>query len=190
MKVCPDCKSDVIEETSSTAIRVIFCIVILFLPFGIFFCWIPFIFPRKYRCKSCGNEGENSQLVDIDWRDKELIVKDEATLDEKIKPYLNNWFDSNDKQLFKIVTYKGNMLLVVLMEDNVKIYSIIEFSINSSTYKIYLKDNINKGLTSSMLEIFSEEEVLQYENKQTIEEFREWLIEKEKLVDFLNVEVM
>lgn len=68
MKVCPECKSDMLEETSSTVLRVIICLILIFIiPFGIFFCWIPFVFSRKYVCKNCGSDVSTPE--DIDWRE-------------------------------------------------------------------------------------------------------------------------
>jgi transcription initiation factor IIE alpha subunit len=80
MKVCPECKSDLLEDTSSTALRVVVCIVLLFIPFGIFICWVPFIFPRNYACKNCGADVPTPQ--DIDWREFEEKKEEYKELQE------------------------------------------------------------------------------------------------------------
>ncbi|MFZ5944682.1 MAG: hypothetical protein ACOYVD_11265 [Bacillota bacterium] len=74
MKLCPECKSDSIERSSSTGVRVVVCIILLFIPYGLFICWIPFVFSHTYRCNICGTDVKESDLIDLDWREKELML--------------------------------------------------------------------------------------------------------------------
>lgn len=81
MKVYPECKSDMLEETSSIALRVIVCLILIFfIPLGIFFCWIPFVFPRKYACRNCGSDVPTPE--DIDWREIEEKKQEYKELQE------------------------------------------------------------------------------------------------------------
>jgi len=75
MMHCPACKSDSIEKNSSIGLRVIACIILLFIPYGIFLCWIPFIIPYTFTCKVCGYSANENELISIDWREKEKLEK-------------------------------------------------------------------------------------------------------------------
>jgi DNA-directed RNA polymerase subunit RPC12/RpoP len=106
MKVCPECKSDMLEETSSTALRVVVCLILIFfIPFGIFFCWIPFAFPRKYACKNCGADVPTPQ--ELDWREvdekkqeyKEVQENKRSMADEKeVQVYRVNHDEAKNKE--------------------------------------------------------------------------------------------
>ncbi len=69
MKICSNCKSDVIEVNQRIALKVILILLLIFLvPYGLFLVWVPFLIPSIYTCKLCGSEKEP---VDIDWREYE-----------------------------------------------------------------------------------------------------------------------
>lgn len=84
MKLCNNCKSDMLERTSSIGARIFVCIMILlFIPFGIFLFWIPFVIPHRYECKKCGTESKENDLLEVDWREKEKILEEEKKLEEQ-----------------------------------------------------------------------------------------------------------
>jgi len=103
VKLCPECKSDSIEKSYSIGLRVVVCIILLFIPFGIFFCWIPFVFPYTYRCKVCGTDVKEEELIDIDWREKEIMLEQYKIFEEKLAPFLDKWFLEKEK-VYKVVT--------------------------------------------------------------------------------------
>jgi DNA-directed RNA polymerase subunit RPC12/RpoP len=96
MKVCPECKSDMLEETSSTALRVVACIVLLFIPFGIFFCWIPFVFPRNYACKNCGADVPTPE--ELDWRE----IDEKKQEYKEIKENKQSMVEEKEVQVYKV----------------------------------------------------------------------------------------
>ncbi|MCP8615400.1 hypothetical protein [Salirhabdus salicampi] len=69
MELCHECNSDVIEKQSNIGIKIFACIVLLFIPYGILICWVPFLFPPKYYCKQCGHIMDEPKYVD--WREFE-----------------------------------------------------------------------------------------------------------------------
>ncbi|MBZ4655217.1 MAG: hypothetical protein JG781_2576 [Peptococcaceae bacterium] len=87
MKLCPKCHSDSIERTSSIGLRVVICILILiFIPFGLLFCWIPFVFPHTYQCHNYGKDMKEEEVVEMDWREREALLEKEKRLEEKLQP--------------------------------------------------------------------------------------------------------
>src|SRR5699024_2418698 len=93
MELCPNCYSDNVERTSSTGLRVVVCIILLFIPFGLLICWVPSAFPHTYRCKHCANEGKEEELLSVDWRERETFIEKEKMLKETIDPLIGKWFE-------------------------------------------------------------------------------------------------
>lgn len=77
MKICPECKSDMLESNKSTALRVIAAVILLFIPFGLFFVWVPFVFPYSYTCKNCGQKVETPE--EMDWREFDKLKQSQYT---------------------------------------------------------------------------------------------------------------
>lgn len=73
MKICNNCKSDVIDSTSYVGLKVILCLLIFFfIPFGFFLFWLPLLIPSSHQCEKC----ESNDIIEMDWREFEAI-KDE-----------------------------------------------------------------------------------------------------------------
>lgn len=143
MKLCPECKSDNIHRTSSTGLRVFGCIVLLFIPYGFFICWVPFIFFHTFACKNCGETGKERELIQIDWREREEIIEEFKKLQEKIKPYENMWFYDNDDSLNKILQTKNQPLIIRTEGEMLVPYRIKEFENDNDSLKIEIKKNLS-----------------------------------------------
>src|SRR5690554_4192399 len=128
MKLCPECKSDSLVKTSSTGLRVIVCVVLLFIPYGLFFCWIPFVFPHSYRCNICGAELKAPDLLDLDWREREVLMEKHKQLETKLNPMLEHWVQDQQGSLGKIVKSKGQFLLLQVAKKDVKPFRIVDYT--------------------------------------------------------------
>ena len=73
MKLCMHCESDLIEKKNFFAFKIPIAIIFVFLPYGYMICWLPFLMPGNYACKSCGRE--NRKVKEIDWREFERLRK-------------------------------------------------------------------------------------------------------------------
>lgn len=126
MDICPECKSDDVEKTYSIGLRVLVCVILLFIPYGIFLCWIPFVFPYRHICHVCGTEIEADQLLRMDWREREELLKEHQELEEKVTPYLGKWIEDQTGRVFKVAKGKGQIFLVEINDvKNVTTYRVI-----------------------------------------------------------------
>lgn len=128
MKICRVCKSDNLERTSSTALRVICCIVLLFIPFGIFFCWVPFVLEHKYDCINCGTESKASELLNVDWRERESYLEEYKKLESRLSTCINKWLHYDRKSIYKIVLYKGQLFAIDFKGNFLETFRIIKIS--------------------------------------------------------------
>lgn len=135
MKICPECYSDNVERTSSIGVRLIICILLLFIPFGIFICWIPFVFPHRFICKVCGKDDKEELLVDVDWRESEILLENQKTLENNLKSKFDKWFILEDN-LYKVVKVRGYLLLVKVTEKNIDTLLIKDYSLDTNTIKV------------------------------------------------------
>lgn len=71
MKLCKRCESDLIVENNHFGIKIAIVIVLIFIPFGIFFVWAPFLIPKSVECKKCGS----SEIKELDWKEFEEFKK-------------------------------------------------------------------------------------------------------------------
>jgi len=189
MKLCPECKSDSLEKSSSTGLRVIICIILLFIPFGIFFCWIPFVFPHSYRCNVCGTDIKESELIDIDWREKEIILEQYKRFEDKLNPFLDKWNKDKNENLYKVVKGKGQFILLEFRDNDIYPARIIDFVSENGINKLVIK----KKLTSEfrVLELFSagSQGLYNMDNKEENPEdrltsFGKLVISKEEFLNF------
>jgi quinol-cytochrome oxidoreductase complex cytochrome b subunit len=79
MKLCPNCKSDLIERHNYYVIKIIVAIILLFIPFGFFICWLPFVLSGNYHCKNCGEEFPDAK--EIDWREFEKMKQEKQQME-------------------------------------------------------------------------------------------------------------
>lgn len=112
MQVCRVCKSDNLERTSSTGLRIFCCIVLLFIPFGLFFCWIPFVLEHKYDCNNCGTQSKASELLSVDWRERESYLEEYRKLESRLSTCINKWLQYDMTSIYKIVLYKGQLFAI------------------------------------------------------------------------------
>ncbi|UMZ74387.1 hypothetical protein [Natranaerofaba carboxydovora] len=205
MKLCPDCKSDNIENASSLGLRVFACLVLIFIiPFGFLFAWLPFVLSYKYRCNLCGKLAENEEFLNIDWREKDEILKEYTQMEKELSDYLGNWVKDDNNDFYKIVKGRGQFLALKLINKNLLPYLITGLE-NNKTLKvkemsgfkiIERKSNVHglykppesenlpadsPQLTSLGEEVLTQEEFL-YITKQQIEDVKKWL-ESEKVDD-------
>ncbi|ABR48284.1 hypothetical protein Amet_2125 [Alkaliphilus metalliredigens QYMF] len=134
MKVCPECYSDNVERTSSIGARLFICIFLLFIPFGIFICWIPFVFPHRFICKVCGKDDKEEMMVAIDWRESEILLENQKTLENNLRPKFDRWFNFEDS-LYKIVKARGYLLLLKVTKNNIETLLIKEYSSDTNIIK-------------------------------------------------------
>lgn len=74
MKLCIHCESDLVVKKNFLAWKIPIAIILAFIPYGIFICWLPFLLPSKYACNNCGRE--LSQVKEVDWREFEKLKKE------------------------------------------------------------------------------------------------------------------
>jgi|GEM_PF-2600618 len=213
MKLCPECYSDSVERTSSTVLRILACVVLLFIPFGLLFCFIPFLLPHSFHCRVCGKEGNEGELIEIDWREKENILEGYRTRKLQLEPFLGNWF-SNDGNLYKTVEGKGQLLLIEVTDGNMVPLRITEYLPTTGTLKattrvgkdlkvltLISSDKTTKGnspdalpsvpeaavtgLTTFGRSLIAENELTVFRNGLT--ELQLWLEERGKIVEPLQV---
>jgi len=142
MKVCPECFSDSIERTSSVGLRVVMCIILLFIPFGLFICWIPFVFPHTYRCNICGKEGKEEELIGMDWREKEILLEKQKAMEKNLEPTMGKWLKA-EENLYKVTKGKGHLLLLQATEEKFKLLRIDDYLPETNTIKV--KGEFTKG---------------------------------------------
>lgn len=78
MKLCNQCKSDLVTVESHVGLKVFLVIILLFIPFGIFFVWAPFLISPTVSCKLCGSQ----DIREMDWREfeeKKALLTSEST---------------------------------------------------------------------------------------------------------------
>ncbi|MBY6037706.1 hypothetical protein KUV80_13630 [Fictibacillus nanhaiensis] len=71
MKLCPHCRSDLIERNNFYWVKIPIAIILLFIPFGFFICWVPFVISGDYECKNCRRSFTNAK--EVDWREFEKM---------------------------------------------------------------------------------------------------------------------
>jgi len=173
MQVCKECKSDVVERTSSTAGRVVVCIILLFIPYGFLICWVPFIFSHTYICKQCGNEGKEADvLMELDWRERDVIMEEFANTESDLKHILDKWI-YDDNQLYKLVSINGQFMVLNVGSESIKPYKLVKYWENGETLDIHIKEIISElGPLSEFL--LTKEELNEY-NNSSLEGFFEWI---------------
>ncbi|WP_096185749.1 hypothetical protein [Evansella halocellulosilytica] len=126
MDICPECKSDDVEKTYSIGLRVVVCLIFVFIiPYGIFLCWIPFVFPYKHVCHVCGSEIESDQLLRMDWREREELLKEHQKLEGEVAPFLGKWIEDQVGRIYKVAKGKGQIFLVEINKQEVTIYRVV-----------------------------------------------------------------
>lgn len=135
MQLCPDCKSDTVERTSSTTLRVIGCLVLIFIiPFGLFFAWIPFVLPHTFRCHNCKRQGNESDLMHVDWRERDELLAEDRQLGQKLDPLKEYWFEQM-ASLYKITDVNHMYILVKVSEASTTAFQIHDIIDNSLQVK-------------------------------------------------------
>lgn len=77
MKICHYCQSDMLEKRMFLFLKIPLAIILLFVPYGIYICWLPFLIPSNYACKKCGKEMQKPK--EIDWREYKKIEQTEES---------------------------------------------------------------------------------------------------------------
>jgi hypothetical protein len=143
MKLCPECKSDSLVRTSSTGLRVIVCVVLLFIPYGLFFCWIPFVFPHSYRCNICGAGIKEHDLLSLDWRERDVLTEKHRQLEAKLSPMLEQWVEDQQGSLGKIVKSKGQFLLLQVAGKDVNPFRIVDYAALEQADELVLSEKVS-----------------------------------------------
>lgn len=141
MKLCPKCKSDSLEMTSSPGLRVLACIVLLFIPFGIFLCWLPFVLPHSYRCRICGAKLEAGALLELDWRERDVLMEKHRLLEAKLAPLAGAWLKDQDGTAHKIVQARGQFLLLQLNKHRIDPLRVVEYMNSIGQETLLLSDS-------------------------------------------------
>ncbi|KUO51956.1 MAG: hypothetical protein APF76_06905 [Desulfitibacter sp. BRH_c19] len=206
MKICPQCTSDSHERTSSTGLRVVGCIVLLFIPYGFFICWVPFVLPHKFLCNVCGYHGKEEELLNLDWRESEELKGQHRELHEKLQPVKDMWVQDTKQNSYKVIHGKGQYLLLKVLENNIVPYRIVGYDKDTDPKRIMIKDNLveNFNVTSSISKIIDKSNVQVNDFGKTIlldeevtkffscnvEEFSQWLNEQAKVALLIDIEVL
>lgn len=144
MDICPKCKSDSVEKAYSIGLRVAICIIFIFIPYGIFVCWLPFVFPYKYDCQVCGSEIDASDIIKMDWREREELSKEHHELEEKIAPYIGKWIQDQDERILKLAKVKGQLLLVGNNEVKPRTYRVVGFNNENEVPEIKASSEVGR----------------------------------------------
>ncbi|GEL77761.1 LITAF-like zinc ribbon domain-containing protein [Tenuibacillus multivorans] len=183
MDICPECKSDDVEKTYSIGLRVVVCVILLFIPYGIFFCWIPFVFPYTHVCNVCGTELSSDQLLRMDWREREELLKEHQQLEEKLFPYLGKWIEDQEERLFKVAKGKGQIFLVeVNGTKKATTYRVVEYNEQNDVPEIKSSSKVGSKFRRVIQEAgdfvsFDENE---YTNKTSLTELGKELLTKDE----------
>lgn len=77
MILCTNCESDLVVKKDFYAFKIpIVLIIFIVMPYGLYYCWLPFLFRGNYACKKCGHEA--SKFKEIDWREFEKLRKEKV----------------------------------------------------------------------------------------------------------------
>lgn len=141
MNLCPHCLSDQIERSTSIGLRIFVCLILLFLvPFGFFFCWLPFVFSHIYRCLRCHEETKEGELLLLDWRNRNQLVSYSKEYHSSILPVIGQWLIYNEA-LYKLVQ-KEQWIFLLEVKDN----SVRSFALSSSSNNTLTIENIDSFL--------------------------------------------
>ncbi|WP_188205589.1 hypothetical protein [Alkalibacillus aidingensis] len=210
MNICPKCKSDSLEKGYSMGLRVLVCLLLaIVVPFGILFCWIPFVFPYKYHCDVCGSDVDRDDVVQMDWREREELIKEHQQFEEKIAPFLGKWIEGDDGKIFKVAKGKGLLLLVEpFSEDEQETYRIVNYhdrggeptiAVSPKVGKKYLHvtdvvgsfangDPMETALTTIGRDLITEEEFDLIKDSES--DFYEVMKEQGKVEQDINIEMV
>ncbi len=207
MKICPQCTSDSHERTSSTGLRVVLCLILIFIvPYGFFICWVPFIFPHKFHCNVCGYHGKEEELLTLDWRESEELKEKHRELHESLQLVKDRWVQDTEHNSYKVVHGKGQYLLIKVQENNIVPYRIVGYHIDSKPNIILIKDNlaenfnvtlsISKNVDKSNIQlndfgktILMDEEFDEFLNRSLLA-FSQWLTQSNKVAIKVDIEVL
>lgn len=127
MQICKVCGSDSLEKTSSTGLRVFLCIVLMFLPWGLLYCWLPFIREHTYVCTNCGTESKASEIETIDSREMESRNQDYKTMVEESKDLIDKWIMTDSNELCKVIYLKGQLFIVGVDSESAITYRMLKY---------------------------------------------------------------
>lgn len=186
MQVCKECKSDVVERTSSTAGRVVVCIILLFIPFGFLVCWVPFVFAHTYKCKNCGLEGKEDMLMDLDWREKDLMLDINNTSDS-MQPYIGKWLHNNF-EAYKLVSHKHQILLLSPTLEGIVPYKLIRCSNDEASTTLHIKKLVSE--LGSLSEFLMSRDELEEFNNNDYNGFIKWVEDNYEVVEDFNITII
>jgi hypothetical protein len=188
MNLCPYCLSDQIERTTSTGLRIVVCLILIFIvPFGFFFCWVPFVFSHKYRCLRCHEETKENDLLLLDWRDREQLLAYSKENHSSILPLIGQWINYNDR-LYKLVQKEQWVFLVEVKEQSVRTFALVSSSNDTLTIEnidsflsllIYTEDGWQETMFSKGMFTNREMDLIQ---SQQIDELKKGAVSHYKIM--------
>ncbi|SHJ88022.1 hypothetical protein SAMN02745751_03619 [Dethiosulfatibacter aminovorans DSM 17477] len=127
MQICKVCGSDILEKTSSTGLRVFLCIVLMFLPYGLLYCWLPLIREHTYICTNCGTESKASEIETIDSREMESRNHDYGKMVEEAEGLIDKWIMTDSNELCKLIYLKGQLFVVGVDSESAITYRMLKY---------------------------------------------------------------
>ncbi|WP_138414590.1 LITAF-like zinc ribbon domain-containing protein [Aquibacillus sediminis] len=184
MDICPICKSDDVEKTYSIGLRVLVCVILLFVPFGIFFCWIPFVFPYRHVCHVCGTDLSSDQLLRMDWREKEELLKEHQHLEEMVSPFLGKWVKDQEEGIFKVAKGKGQIFLVEIQGvRKVTTYRVVAYNEQNNVPEIKVSPKVGAKFRHVIKEagdFISFDDETEYTNEPSLTELGKELLTEDE----------
>jgi hypothetical protein len=127
MQICKVCGSDSLEKTSSTGLRVFLCIVLMFLPYGLLYCWLPLIREHTYVCTNCGTESKAREIETIDSREMESRNHAYNKMVEEAKGLIDKWIMTVGNELCKVIYLKGQLFIVGVDSESAITYRMLKY---------------------------------------------------------------
>jgi hypothetical protein len=101
----------------------------MFLPWGLLYCWLPFIREHTYVCTNCGTESKASEIETIDSREMESRNQDYNTMVEESKDLIDKWIMTDSNELCKVIYLKGQLFIVGVDSDSAITYRMLKYKV-------------------------------------------------------------
>ncbi len=99
----------------------------MFLPWGLLYCWLPFIKEHTYVCTNCGTESKASEIETIDSREMESRNQDYNTLVKESKDLIDKWIMTDSNELCKVIYLKGQLFIVGVDSESAITYRMLKY---------------------------------------------------------------
>ena len=152
MQICKVCGSDSLEKTSSTGLRVFLCIVLMFFPWGLLYCWLPFIREHTYVCTNCGTDIKASEIETIDSREMESKNQAYNTMVEESEGLIENWIMTDSNELCKVIYLKGQLFIVGIDSESAITYRMLKYKAEENLIVVDSRVGIKHQIYRTMVD--------------------------------------